>query len=751
HQDVPFERLVEVLNPARSMARHPLFQVMLAFHNNVRPELDLPGVHAQVGPVGDVAARFDLSFSLGETHGQDGRPAGLEGQVDYRTDLFAEETVRGLVDRLVRVLEAVGADPDTAVRSVSVLGAEERQRILTAWNDTGREVPDVLLPELFEAQVVRTPDAVAVVSGGVELTYAELNARANGLARYLVGCGAGPERLVAVALPRSVDLVVALLAVLKSGAGYVPVDPEYPVDRIAYMLRDARPAFVLTDEATAGLLPRDSDVPCVLLDDPSVRDAVTALSTADLTDGDRLASVVPAHPAYVIYTSGSTGRPKGVVVSHVGLASLSGTQVEGLGVGLGSRVLQFASVSFDTSVWEVWMALLSGAVLVVPSLEERVAGEPLSRFVVRHGVTHATLPPAVLEVLGEEGLPQGLTLVLAGEASSAGLVDRWVVGRRVFNSFGPTETTVDVTLWECRAGDVSVPVGRPVWNTRVYVLDAGLSPVAVGVAGELYVAGAGLARGYLGRAGLTAERFVADPFVVVPGSRMYRTGDVVRWSAAGVLEFVGRADTQVKVRGFRIEPGEVEAVLAEHGQVAQTAVVVREDVPGDRRLVAYVVPAADASADDLPSAAVTVELRSHARRSLPDYMVPSAFVVLDALPLTLNGKLDRRALPAPTYTSDASGRAPRTSQEEILCGLFAEVLGNGPVSIDDSFFDLGGHSLLATRLVRRIRLALDVEVTVRSLFEAPTVALLATELASATTAKTRPKLRRMRPLQEDGE
>ncbi|WP_405763577.1 amino acid adenylation domain-containing protein [Streptomyces sp. NBC_00045] len=736
HEDVPFERLVEILNPARSMARHPLFQVMLAFQNNVRPELDLPGVRADAEPLQGAVAKFDLSFSLGETHGTDGKPAGLEGQLDYRTDLFAEATVQGLADRLLHVLNAVVAEPGRSVREIDVLGVDERRRVLVEWNDTVREVPDATLPELFEAQVARTRDAVAVVCGGVELSYGELNARANRLARHLVACGAGPERLVAVALPRSVDLFVALLAVLKCGAGYVPVDPEYPADRIAYMLADAEPVLVLTDTATVGLLPHDSAARCLLLDDPSVQEAVAELGAVDLVDVDRLASVVPAHPAYVVYTSGSTGRPKGVVVSHAGVASLSGTQVEGLGVGLGARVLQFASVSFDTSVWEIWMALLSGAVLVVPLLEERVAGEALSRFVVRHGVTHATLPPAVLEVLGEDALPAGLTLVLAGEASSAGLVGRWASGRRVFNSFGPTETTVDVTLWECRAGDGTVPIGRPVWNTRVYVLDAALSPVPVGVAGELYVAGAGLARGYVGRSDLTAERFVADPFAVVAGSRMYRTGDVVRWSADGVLEFVGRADAQVKVRGFRIEPGEIEAVLADHASVGQVAVVVREDQPGDKRLIAYVV-ATTAGFD----AAV---LRRHVADRLPDYMVPSAFVVLDALPLTPNGKLDRRALPAPEYITDASGRGPRSPREEILCGLFAEVLGVESVSIDDGFFDLGGHSLLATRLVSRIRSVLGVEVSIRSLFEAPTVAGLVERLDEG--ARVRHALeRRVRP------
>ncbi|MGW2052228.1 amino acid adenylation domain-containing protein [Streptomyces sp. NPDC001858] len=745
HQDVPFEQLVEVLNPARSMARHPLFQVMLAFQNNVRPDLDLPGIHAEAEPVSGVVAKFDLSFSLGETY-VDGVAAGLDGRVDYRTDLFAEETVRGLADRLVRVLEAVVAGPDEPVREIDILGADERRRMLVEWNDTARDVPEATVPELFEAQVARTPEAVAVVSGDVELSYGELNARANRLARYLVGRGAGPERLVAVALPRSVDLVVALLAVLKSGAGYVPVDPEYPVDRIAYMLEDADPVLVVTDSVTVSALPAAAG--CVVLDESAVAAAVAAEAPGDLVDADRSGRLVGGLPAYVIYTSGSTGRPKGVVVSHVGVGSLSGTQVEGLGVGAGSRVLLFASVSFDTSVWELWMGLLSGAALVVASLDERVPGPALSECVARYEVTHLTLPPAALEVMEEGSLPEDLTLVLAGDASSAGLIDRWVRGRRVFNSYGPTENTVDITLWECRAGDVSVPVGRPVWNTRVYVMDAGLSPVPVGVAGELYVAGAGVARGYLGRTGLTAERFVADPFGP-SGSRMYRTGDLAKWNADGVLEFMGRADAQVKVRGFRIEPGEIEAVLAGHEDVAQAVVIVREDQPGDKRLVAYVVPAAGAGAEGIPATVVAAALRGHVSRSLPDYMVPSAFVVLDTLPLNPNGKLDRRALPRPEFLSSGSGRAPSTPQEEILCGLFAEVLGVESVSIDDSFFDLGGHSLLAIRLVRRIQAALSVEVTIRSLFEAPTVDLLVNDLASASIAKPRPKLRRVPRSEED--
>ncbi|MFE2145281.1 amino acid adenylation domain-containing protein, partial [Streptomyces sp. NPDC059456] len=729
HEDVPFERLVEILNPARSMARHPLFQVMLTFQNVAEPDLDLPGMSVHLERAVATTAKFDLSFTLGESHAEDGLPTGLRGRLDYRTDLFAEATAQSLVDRLVRVIDALATTPDQPIRSVSVLAADELRRMLVEWNETAREVPDVTLTGLFEAQVVRTPDAPAVVSGGVELSYAELNARANRLARHLVACGVGPEGLVAVALPRSVDLVVALLAVVKSGAGYVPVDPEYPADRIAYMLADAEPVLVLTDAATAALLPQDDALIAkrVLLDEPSVQEAVAALGARDLHDDDRRSPALPAHPAYVIYTSGSTGRPKGVVVSHAALVNYVVRCPQAYPDLAGSTVWH-ASVSFDAGVTVLYGALAVGGRVVVAALTSAGAedGDSSGLPVSFLKATPSHLP--LLEGAGRGFVPSG-QLMLGGEEVPAHAVARWRQAHPqvpVVVHYGPTEATVGCTDYPVPADAVLsagvVPIGRPMWNTRAYVLDATLSPVPAGVAGELYVAGAQLARGYLGRAGLTAERFVADPFAELAGSRMYRTGDVVRWSADGVLEFIGRADGQVKVRGFRIEPGEIEAVLAEHELVVQSAVVVREDVPGDKRLTAYVVPAADGNEAD------PAVLRGFVAQRLPDYMVPSAFITLDALPLTPNGKLDRKALPAPEYTTDASGRGPRSPREEILCGLFAEVLGMESVSIDDGFFDLGGHSLLATRLVSRIRSVLGVEVGIRSLFEAPTVAGLAERL-----------------------
>ncbi|MFK0026649.1 amino acid adenylation domain-containing protein, partial [Streptomyces sp. NPDC090798] len=719
HQDVPFERLVEVLNPARSMARHPLFQVMLTFHNNAQPELDLPGIQATPEPLHSTAAKFDLSVSLGEVHDADGTPGGLLGQLEYRTDLFAAETVRSLADRLVRVLETAVAEPDRAIREIDVLGADERERILTAWNDTAHEVPNATVPELFQAQVSRTPDAVAVISGGVELTYSQLDARVSRLAEKLIGLGVDRERLVGLCLPRGVDMVVALLAVWRAGGAYVPLDPEYPAERLGYMVADSGAVVVLGTPDTVKGVPLDS-AHVLLLEEFDGGGAAGPGLPRVAVDPDQL--------AYVIYTSGSTGRPKGVAIPHRGVANLAEVMRPVLGVREGAVALQFASFSFDASVLDVAVTLAAGATLAIASTSERSEPEALAAMIKQSGVNVASVVPSLLGVL-DPGAVSGVgNWVLGAELLTADLASRWTAGARMWNTYGPTEATVITTAVELerdiRPEDQPPPIGRPLGNARVYVLDSGLSPVPVGVAGELYIAGAQLARGYVGRAGLTAERFVADPFGVVPGSRMYRTGDVVRWSADGVLEFVGRADGQVKIRGFRIEPGEIQAVLAGHEQVSQVAVVVREDRPGDKRLVAYVVPAAGVGSGSGMAAVDVAVLRGFVAERLPDYMVPSAFVTLDVLPLTPNGKLDRRVLPVPEYVSGVSGRAPRTPCEEVLCGLFAGVLGVDSVSVDDGFFELGGDSILSIQLVARAR-GVGLVFSPRDVFERKTVAGLA--------------------------
>ncbi|MFI8896331.1 amino acid adenylation domain-containing protein [Streptomyces paradoxus] len=689
NQDVPFERLVEILNPERSMARHPLFQVMLAFQNNAEATLDLDGLSIAPEPLAYDAAKFDLSFQLAESE------AGLDGSVEFAVDLFDRVSVVGLAARLVAVLEAVGADPGLRVGAVEVLSESERSRVVGEWSGSVVELAPVTFAGLFEAAVDRRPDGAAVVSGGLVLSYGEVEARANRLANWLVGQGVGAEDVVALVLPRSVDIVIGQLAVLKAGAAYLPVDPAYPRDRIDYMLQDAQPVLVLRE------LPELSDVY------GSERPGV---------------SVELSHPAYVIYTSGSTGRPKGVVVTHEGLASFAAAQVERFAVTDGSRVLQFASPSFDASVLELVMAFAAGAALVVPP-PGPLAGEVLAEVLTGERVTHALIPPAALASVPAGEFPAFESLVVGGDASSAELVQRWAAGRRMVNAYGPTESTVVATLSAPLTAEGGVPpIGRPIPNTRVYVLDERLRPVAPGVAGELYLAGAGLARGYLGRRGLTGERFVADPFGPA-GGRMYRTGDVVRWTREGQLEYLGRSDDQVKVRGFRIELGEIETVLNRDEQVAQTAVIVREDQPGVKRLVAYVVPAPDRALD-------TETLRVHLSAALPDYMVPAAFVALDALPLSVNGKLDRKALPAPEIDSNSVGRGPRSAQEEVLCGLFAEVLNVERVGIDDSFFELGGDSITSIRLVSRIRSVLGVKIGNRGIFETPTVAQLMDRLGT---------------------
>ncbi|MEV7013951.1 amino acid adenylation domain-containing protein [Streptosporangium sp. NPDC051022] len=710
HQDVPFERLVELLNPERSMARHPLFQVMLAFQNNVVPELDLPGLSWTPLPVDLGTAKFDLAVNLAERRTVDDLAGGLTGSLEYAVDLFDRETVELLAARLTVVLEAVAGDPDIPVHRIDVLIGGERDRVLAEWNDTALEVPVATLPELFEAQVRATGAATAVVCGDVTLSYAELNVAANRLARHLVAHGAGPERFVALALPRSAEQIVALLAIVKAGAAYLPIDVAYPADRIAYMLGDARPACIVTLSTLTPRLPNDPDTTLVLLDDTDL----SRLPGTDLTDADRRTPLLPAHPAYAIYTSGSTGRPKGVVITHRGIPTLARSKVDWFGTTPQSRILQFSSLSFDSHLSELSISILAGATLFIPTEEERMLGEPLAGYIAAHGLTYVDIPPAGLAMMPEDSIPQGAVVVVGGETVSGPLVEAWSPGRRMINSYGATETTVCATMSDPLSGGGTPSIGRPIWNTRIYVLDAALNPVPPGVPGEIYIAGEQLARGYHARAGLTSERYVACPFGE-PGERMYRTGDLARWRPDGRLQFVGRADQQVKIRGFRVELGEVESVLGRQEGVADVVVVAREDRPGDRRLVAYAVGDVD-----------PVGLRRSAAAELPDHMVPAAVMVLDALPLTANGKVDQRALPAPEFT--AASRAPRTPQEEILAGVFAEVLGLDRVGIDDSFFDLGGHSLTAIRLISRARSILDVELSVRSLFEAPTVASLAERL-----------------------
>ncbi|PWI40908.1 non-ribosomal peptide synthetase [Streptomyces sp. ICBB 8177] len=719
--DLPFERLVEALNPARSQNHHPLFQVMLVLQNHdADVALDLPGLTASPVRVGTGAAKFDLSFAFAETRDATDGARVLRADVDYSTELFDRATVRRLLDRLAGLLAQVVRDPDRPVRAYDPLTAPERTTLLEEWGRGPVRTPaPSTVPELFAEQVARTPDAVAVRDDTEELTYRQLHKFVGGLAGRLAAAGVGPEDVVALAVPRSARMVVAMLAILTAGSAYQPVDPGYPTARVAFMLQDAAPALLITTSALRAELPTQG-VPVIALDDPDTWPSPNAASRAR-------SPLLPAHPAYVIHTSGSTGRPKGVVVTHRGVAAMVRTQVERLGVGVSSRVLQLASVSFDAAFWETCMGLLTGARLELAERERSLPGPALAGLLAERGVTHLTLPPAALAVMPTgAGVPEGTTLVLAGEACPPALVDQWAPGRRLVNAYGPTESTVCATMspyqtpQATRAGGGPgrrVPIGVPVDNTRVYVLDDRLRLVPPGVTGELYLAGDGLARGYLRRPGLTACRFVADPFGPA-GGRMYRTGDVVRWNGDGQLEYLARADDQVKVRGFRVELGEVEAALASLPGVGAACATVREDRPGDRRLVAYVTPRDEAVGGPADSGAFREALAA----VLPDFMVPSSFVTLDALPLTPNGKVDRRALPTPgPDTAGTTSRAPATEREKALCELFAEVLGRETVGVDDDFFAAGGHSLLAVRLAQRIEARFGVRPGMRELFAAPTV------------------------------
>ncbi|MEW5931565.1 MAG: amino acid adenylation domain-containing protein, partial [Gemmatimonadota bacterium] len=722
HQDLPFERLVEELGVERSLAHTPVFQTTFTlnlFDGESGEQLELGALGLGAFGGGGGVAKFDLDLVFADAG------EGLGGTLIYKRALFEPATMARMAGHLEAVLEGMAADPRRRLSDVPLLRGAERERLLAA-SAPAADFPRACVHELFARQAERTADAAAVSFEGETLTYAELDRRANRLAHALRRRGVGPEVRVAVCAERSAELVVALLAVLKAGGAYVPIDPAYPAERIAYLLEDSGCAAVLVQEHLRGLL-GETRMEAIALEE--------ALEEPGPGETAPEVEVDPGNAAYVIYTSGSTGRPKGVVVTHANVSRLFAATDAWFGFGERDAWTLFHSYAFDFSVWEMWGALLYGGRLVVVPWETSRDPEAFYALLAREGVTVLNQTPSAFRQLAavEEGRGASADLALryvvfGGEALDPGTLRGWMERHGedrplLVNMYGITETTVHVTYRPVRRADVEAgersPVGEAIPDLGVRVLDRWGSPVPAGVPGELYVGGAGVARGYLGRPELTAERFVPDPFAAEPGARLYRSGDRARWLAEGELEYLGRTDAQVKIRGFRIEPGEIEAVLCRHPGVREAVVAVREDAPGDRRLAAYVVPQEGAQLS-------TADLRAFVQERLPEHMVPAAFVVLEALPLTANGKVDRRALPAPDRgTAPDAYTAPRTPAEEVLAGIWAEVLGVETVGVEDNFFALGGHSLLATQVISRVRAAFGVEVPLKALFEAPTVAGLA--------------------------
>ncbi|NUS91164.1 MAG: amino acid adenylation domain-containing protein, partial [Nocardia sp.] len=691
YADVPFERLVEVLNPVRSTARHPLFQVGFSFQNLAQSSLELPGLTVSGVDFEVEVSQFDLHLIVGDNYDETNTPQGITGHFTYATALFDHATVQGFADRLTRLLAALVADPSVPVGDVEVLDPAERTAIVTQRNATGHRLASAAtLVSLLDASVAADPAAVALVAAdGAQISYAELGGRVNRLARYLIARGVGPQDRVVLALRRSVDLVVAMYAVATAGGVYVPVDPDQAAERTGYIVETAAPVCVLTTGDTG--ISADSALaaaPVVALDAVDLG----GFDPSPLTDAERVAPLRAADTAYVIFTSGSTGRPKGVAVPHAAIVNQLRYITGEFGLDSADAILLKTAATFDLSVWEFWAAAVSGGRTVVAEVDGHRDPAYLNALMAREQVTTLTVVPSMLDALAGagDGLAGSLRRVLAiGEALPAATAQRMLAESpavELFNLYGPTEAAVSITTHRVTEADrVSVPIGVPQWNSRVYVLDARLRPVPDGVAGELYLAGAQLAVGYFGRPDLTADRFVADPFAVGSaagaGGRMYRTGDVVRWAAAGELEYVGRSDVQVKVRGFRIELGEIEAALLALPEVAQVAVLAKSDPRTGDRLVGYLVPDGESGLD---TGAIQAELS----RRLPSYMVPSVFVELDALPLNVNGKLDRKALPEPVFEA-REFRAPSTPIEEIVAGVFAAVLGTDRVGADDDFFALG--------------------------------------------------------------
>jgi amino acid adenylation domain-containing protein len=728
HQDLPFEMLVEKLQPDRDLSRNPLVQIMFALQNTPQDTWNLSGLSIESLPLlVEEIVKFDLEVNCWETS------EGLAMDWAYSRDLFDTSTIVRMGEHFQNLLQAIILNPKTRVEEFSFLTDKELHQLLASWHNTKIDYPQAqCIHQLFEAQVERTPDAVAVVFENQQLTYTELNNRANQLAHYLQTLGVGPEVLVGIAVERSLEMIVGLLGILKAGGASLPLDPDYPTERLQFMLEDSQVPFLITQPSLLEKLP-DSQASVICLDDVQAQ-------VSQYSQDDPQNQLIVANLANVIYTSGSTGKPKGVMVEHRGLVNLAIAQIQTFAVHNNSRVLQFASFSFDACISEILMTFGSGATLYLAPKDALLPGQPLIECLQKNGITHVTLPPSALAVLPKEPLPALQTLIVAGESCSLDLIKQWSVGRNFFNAYGPTEASVCASIGQCYQDDLKVTIGKAIANVQIYILDSHLQPVPVGVPGELYIGGIGVARGYLHRPELTTERFISNPFdssptsptpLTSPTELLYKTGDLARYLPDGNIEYLGRIDNQVKVRGFRIELGEIEAVLSQCSEVQSTAVIVREDTPGDKRLVAYAVLAAD-------SQTTSSELRQFLANQLPAYLVPNTFVILDRLPLTPNGKCDRRSLPAPNDQARKNIQkiAPRNVVELQLTQIWSEVLGINEIGVEENFFELGGHSLLAVRLINCIEQKLGKNLPLTSLFQNGTIASLAQLLAQETTQLT---------------
>jgi|AGSF01.1.fsa_nt_gi non-ribosomal peptide synthase domain TIGR01720/amino acid adenylation domain len=720
NQDVPFEKVVDVLQIERSLSYNPLFQVMFALQNAPLGDLNLPGLKATSLAVENVRVKFDLSLVLEETETEKG--TYLEGFWEYSSDLFTAERITRLVGHFQTLLKGIVTNPQQQVGELPLLMEAEKQQLLVDWNQTESPYPkNKCIHQLFEEQVTKNPDAIAIIYEQESLSYQQLNQKANQLAHYLQSLGVKPDELVGICVERSPLFIIGILGILKAGAAYLPLDSNYPLERLIYMLQDSGLSVLLTQENVANnisftaiqTIKLDHDWPII-----SQQDTVNPIS-----------DVKPENLAYIIYTSGSTGKPKGVLIAHKGVCNLITQERQLFDIKPQSRILQFASFSFDASVSEIFMALLSGASLVMGNSDSLLPGENLLNLLKKQKITLTTLPPSALTVMPPEKLPHLQTLIIGGEASSAELLSKWCQNYNLFNGYGPTESTVCTTFALIQSPEQKPFIGKPIGNLQVYILDPNLNPVPIGVNGELYIGGEGLAKGYLHQPTLTQSKFIANPFGNDSNSRLYKTGDIVRYSSDGNIEFINRIDNQVKIRGFRIELGEIEAVLTQHPQVRKGIVIVREDELGTKRLYAYIIP----ETTELTSG----ELRLFLQNKLPHYMLPAFLIFLEAFPLTTNGKIDRRALPEPEIKLDNTTNKviPSTEIEKTLADIWQTVLGLKQVSINDNFFELGGDSILAIQIIAKANQA-GLQITPNQLFSHQTISQLATVTEIAPVTET---------------